>query len=270
MPIPNRILENKPLVGEDAFVYGFKDRARRQLCLGYGTFFIVVDRLDRWRKEYSRRISPITYLPIYVKAMALAVQQHPEANVVLFKGLFGRRIVRFEQIDVNVPVSRTVEAQSLTSIATIRDAPSKSLSRIQQEIRDHQSRLDSRRGAQYRRTPLWHVRWIHERMMWSPRYFIRHTGTCGMTIVDGNSHDYFFPVAPVSLVFGMGARHREPVVEGDRIVIRNRLKCSVMADNFVISGLVGVRVVDRFKELLEEGSFIEDELARGTQHRAVA
>ena len=55
MILPNRIAQETPVRGEQAFVYGFKARAQRHHCLGYGTFSVDVGSLGDFRKEYSRR-----------------------------------------------------------------------------------------------------------------------------------------------------------------------------------------------------------------------
>src|SRR5688572_13003678 len=104
----NRILHSAPVRGESAYAYAFKARARDHHCLGYGTFDADLSRLQPLRKEYSRRVAPITNLALYVKAVALAVAQNPDANAILFRKLFGYRVVRFEKIGVNLPITRDV------------------------------------------------------------------------------------------------------------------------------------------------------------------
>src|ERR1700694_4480242 len=135
---PNGICGWQTLRGETAYLYGLKARAKNPPCLGYGTFTVDLGPLEQLRKGYSRRVRPITYLPLYVKAMALAMQRNPEANAILFRKLFGLRIVRFEKVDVNLPITRKVGNRSITFIGTIRDAPAKSLAQIQDELAAYQ------------------------------------------------------------------------------------------------------------------------------------
>ena len=262
---PNRILGEEGLRGESAYVYAFKARARDHHCLGYGTFTVDLTALEPLRKEYSRRVRPITYLPLFLKATALAVQRHPEANSILFKKLFGRRIVRFERVDVNLPITRRLGAGWTTFIGAVRDAPNKPLHRIQEEI-SHFQRCDPgespylQRMIRFRRMPLWLAQYVHARMTWDPAFYVRSVGTCGLTLATGDAHDHGLPIAPTSAVFGIGGARREPVVRGDEIRIARVLKASLMVDNFVVSGLTGAALIRDFKELLETGSFIRDEL----------
>jgi len=49
-----------------------------------------------------------------------------------------------------------------------------------------------------------------------------------------------------------------PIVRGNRVVTGCVLKCSLMVDNYVISGLSGARLIEDFKNLLESGPFIAE------------
>jgi pyruvate/2-oxoglutarate dehydrogenase complex dihydrolipoamide acyltransferase (E2) component len=274
MNLPNRILRREVLRGERAYVYAFKDRARRHHCLGHGTFSVDLERLERLRKEYSRRVRPITNLPLYVKATALALARNPEANAVLFRTLFGLRVVHFEQVDVNLPITRKVGERTITFIGTVRNAPVKPLAQIQDELTAYQrcppeESFAIRRFLRFDRMPLWLARLVHWRMTRSPEFYVRNVGTCGLTLLEGGDwYEHFFPIAPTSVVFGVGAARSEPVVRGGAVVVGRVLKCVLMADNFVISGLLGSRLARDFKDLLESGSFITEELKQAEAARA--
>jgi pyruvate/2-oxoglutarate dehydrogenase complex dihydrolipoamide acyltransferase (E2) component len=276
MKLPNRILRRQTVRGEQAYIYGLKARAQKHHCLGYGTFAVELENVETLRKEYSRRVRPITYLPIYVKATALAVQHNPEANAILFRKWFGLRIVQFEQVDVNLPITRQVGGRWITFIATIRNAAGKSLADIQDELTAYQrspplENFAIRRFLRFDRMPLWLARFVHWRMTRSPESYIRNVGTCGLTLVEGGDWgEHFFPIAPTSVVFGIGAARREPVVRGHAVAISRVLKCTLMADNYVISGLVGARLAKEFKELLEEGAFIRAEFQQPAEAAHVA
>ena len=266
MAVVNRICHNETVRGERAYLYGLKARAQRHHCLGYGTFSVELDALESLRKEYSRRVQPITYLPLYVKATALAVQRNPQANAILFRKLFGLRIVQFEQVDVNLPITRKVDGRWITFIGTVRNAAAKSLAQIQQEISAYQrcppgESFAIRRLLRFARMPLWLAQLVHWRMTRSPEFYIRNVGTCGLTLVEGGDwFEHLFPIAPTSVVFGLGAARREPVVRRDAVAVGRVLKCTLMADNFVVSGLLGARLAKDFKGLLESGSFVRAEL----------
>lgn len=270
MTLPNRIVRDEVVRGEAAYVYGFKRRAQEHHCLGYGTFSIDVATLAALRKTYARQVQPVTYRAIYVKALALALKQHPEANAILFKkwfGLFGRRrIVRFDSIDVNLPVTRDVDGKTVTFIATVRDPANKTLAQIQDELAhlDRCAPEESfyiQRIKKFARMPLWLARFVHWLMTVSPSFYVKNVGTCGLTFIEGDWYDNFFPIGPTSVVFCMGAVRHEPVAEGTTVVAKRRLRCTAMVDNYVISGLVGAQVAKTFKDLLESGAVVRAELA---------
>ena len=266
MKLPNPIARRSPVRGEQAFVYGFKARAQRHHCLGYGTFTVDVSGLGELRKAYSRAIRPITYLPIHVKATAIALARNPEANAILFKKWLGYEIVAFECVDVNLPITREINGRPLTFIATIRDAASKSLSQIQAEISEHQEcppeqSFAIQRILKFEKLPFWLAATIHRRMARSPAMYIRNVGTCGVTFLESEAgFDRMFPIAPTSVVFGVGGVADEPVVRDGEICIGRILKCTLMVDNFVVPGLTGMKLGQDFKEVLETGSVIAEEL----------
>ena len=265
MDTTNRISDSQTIRGEQAYAYALKDRAKRHHCLGYGTFSAELDTLEALRRQYSRAVRPITHLPLYIKAVARAIELNPEANAVLFKKPFGLKIVRFERVDVSLPITRRIGDRWVTFVGTVRNAAARSLAEIQEELVEYlrcppERSFAIRRMQQFARMPLWMAQLVHRRMTWSPEFYIRNVGTCGLTLVGADWGEYLFPIAPTSVVLGIGAARREPVVQDDQIVIRRRLHCCMMADNFVISGLTGARLAHDFKELLETGSFVTDEL----------
>jgi len=265
--LANRICRDQTVRGEQAYLYCLKARAQRHHCLGYGTFSVDLACLERHRKQYSRLVRPITYVPLYVKATALAVQRNPEANGMLFKKPFGLRIVQFERVDVDLPITRMLADRPITFLGTVRNAAAKSLAEIQDELLEYQRGLLQessaiRRLLRFGRMPLWVARLAHWRMTRSPSHYIRNFGTCGVTFLEGEGGEYFFPIAPRTAVFGVGAARAEAVVRGGEIVVGRVLRCSLMVDNYVVSGLTGARLVTDFKELLESGSIITEEFAR--------
>jgi len=271
---PSPIASVRTLRGEEAFVFGLKERAKRNHCLAYGTFSVLVERLESLRKKYSRAIAPITNVALFVKATALAVERNPQVNAILFRGWLGPRIVQFRNVDVNLPVTRQLGGRSITFIGTVRSASGKSLAAIQRELTQHQ-RCRPEESPAIRRVlwfdgrPLWLARLVHSWMGRSPRFYIKNVGTCGLTLGAGH-HEYSFPVAPTSAVFGLGGTSREPIVRGDAIAIARVMRCSLMIDNYVVPGLVAEQLIHDFKALLESGSFVEEELRAARGRQAIA
>ena len=265
METPNSIRHDQHVFGEQAAVYCLKARAQQHHCLGYGTFAVDNDSLEHYRKEYSRKVTPITYVPLYVKATALAIQRNPDANAMLFKKFLGLRIVQFEKIDVNLPITRMIGDRPVTFIATVRNAAAKSLAEIQRELVncqkcDPERSFAIRRFQRFARMPLWQVRLVQWRMTRNPNFYIRNMGTCGVTFLEGDWGEHMFPVAPMGVVFGIGGTRAEAVIRDHAIAVQRQVKCTLMVDNYIIPGLTASRLLKDFKQLLERGSFVVDEL----------
>jgi pyruvate/2-oxoglutarate dehydrogenase complex dihydrolipoamide acyltransferase (E2) component len=243
-----------------------KARARDHHCPVYGTFEADLSRLEVLRKEYCRRVAPVTNLALYVKAVGLAVARNPEGNSILFRKLFGLRVVRFERVDVNLPITRHLGERTITFIGTVRDAPNKSVAQIQAEITEYQrcppeQSFAIKRFLSFDNKPLWLARLIHAWMTWSPRFYISNVGTCGISLVEGGGRwGRMFTLGPTSVVFGLSSPARRPVVRGDTVGVARLLPGVLMIDNFVVSGNVGAKLARDFVELLESGSFVEEEL----------
>ena len=260
----NSIAEISSFKGESAYVYGLKARAQRHHCPGYGTFDVMLPELERQKKLYCRASGPITNTAIYVKAIALAVAKNPGANTVLFKKMFwGYRAVKFKNVDVNLPITREVDGRLVTFIGTIRMADKKSLVEIQAELTHLQRCPESESAAitrirKFSKMPLWLSLLVHWWMTKSPKFYIKQVGSCGMTLMQGKG-DRFFPIGPTSAIVGFGVPSKAPVVdEGGQVVAMRTLKCVVMVDNYVVSGLVGAKLVQDLIELMERAEVFDD------------
>jgi pyruvate/2-oxoglutarate dehydrogenase complex dihydrolipoamide acyltransferase (E2) component len=260
-----QVHSTRPLAGVEAYLWAFKRRAREHHCIGYGTFRVEVDRLAALRRRYAREVSPITLLPILVKATALAIERNPEANAILFKRLFGYRVVGFDQADVNLPLTRDVDGSPFTFLLTVRGAARKRLAEIQEEIsramRCAAAELPQlQRIRRFSNLPLWLARVFHARMTRSPEFYLANAGTCGLTTLEAAAGEYFFPIGPTSAVFAVGGSRPEPVVRDGQIVVRRMMNVCLAVDNYVVSGPAGAKLGRDFTELVESGSFVAAEL----------
>jgi pyruvate/2-oxoglutarate dehydrogenase complex dihydrolipoamide acyltransferase (E2) component len=261
----NSIAQSTPLIGMGAYVHGLKQRAQRHHCVGYGVFRVNVEAMDRLRREYSRRVRPITTLPILVKATALAVAQVPQANSVLFKHWFGHRIVRFSDVDVNVPITRLADGEPLTFLVIVRKANQKTLAEIQDQL-EHAIKSPPEQVAEIGRITKalrlprlgwWVYHWFMTR---SPTFYVKNGGTCALTVMNESWGDQFFPIGPTTCVFSVGGTRAEPIVENDAIVVRRMAHVCLGADNYVLSGPQAAAVARAFQTLLQEPRFIQAEM----------
>src|SRR5439155_16144783 len=131
---------------------------------------------------------------------------------------------------------------------TVRDAPSKTLAAIQSEITQYQrcppeESFAIKRFLAFDNKPLWLARLIHAWMTWSPSFYVRNVGTCGLTLIEGDGRwGRMFPIAPTSVVFGLSSPAKRPVVRDDAVVVGRMLPCVLMVDNFVIDGNLAAKL----------------------------
>lgn len=250
----------------ETYMYGLKARAHLHHCLVHGTFPVDMTRLGSLRRMYSKQIRPVTLLPFFIKAVALSVRRTPEVNRILFRRFpFGRRIVRFDDVDVNVPITRMIDGEMMTFIGTIRHADTLSVAGIQDALEEMQRGSPSESPSiekirRLKRAPPFVASLFHWLMSRSPGFYLRNAGTCSITTLDGMRGDHFFSIGPTTSLFCVGGIGEEPVVRNGAVVVRRMLKAALALDNYVVSGLQGVVLARTFQELLESGSFVDEEL----------
>lgn len=261
---------SEPLTAIETYMYGLKARAHLHHCLGNGIFPVELTKLSAMRKRYSKQVQPVTLIPFFIKAVALSVRAVPEVNRILFRRFpFGRRIVRFDVVDVNMPITRNIAGERVTFIGTIRGADKLRIAEIQDEL-VHMQRgppAESRyieKVQRLKRAPPFVASLFHWLMTRSPGFYLKNAGTCGITTLEGMPGGHFFPIGPTTSVFGIGGIGDEVVARDGVPVVRRMLNVALALDNYVVSGPDGLVLARTFQELLESCSFVESELESGS------
>jgi pyruvate/2-oxoglutarate dehydrogenase complex dihydrolipoamide acyltransferase (E2) component len=246
----------QPLNNLETYVYGLKSRAHRHHCLGYGFFDVDMAVLRAERKKYSKHVMPVTWTPFLLKAIALTLAKHPEANRILFKRWWGGVTTAvYHDIDVNIPITRKWKNRPLTFLGVVRQANTMSIADIQKQIR-HMQRCDESESeslakiARLEKAPTWFSSIFHALMQRSPTFYSKQAGTCGMTMLEGQGQ-HFMPIGPTSVIFSFGGYGATPVVQNHQIVVGERLHVCLAVDNYVISGPLAAALAATFKDLIE-------------------
>lgn len=272
--VPTAPFRSDSMTSIETYMYGLKKRAHEHHCLVHGTFSVDLTRLTTVRERYSQQVRPVTLVPFWVKATALAVRASPGVNQILFKRFpFGRRIVRFRDVDVNLPVTREVDGELVTFIGTIRGADTLSVGQIQDEIETLQRAApeDSPSITKYRKlkaAPPFVASIFHWLMTWSPAFYRKNAGSCSLTTLDGMRGDHFFSVGPTTSLFCIGGIGDEVVARDGVPVVRRMMKAALALDNYVVTGLDGLVLARTFQQLLETCSFVDDELSGSSEASA--
>lgn len=257
---------SKPLNSIETYMYGLKSRAHLHHCLGNATFPVDLTELAAMRKRYSSEVRPVTLTPFFIKAVALAVRANPAARRILFQRFpLRRRIVSFEAVDVNVPVTREIDGETLTFIGIIRGADKMTIAEIQDELlRMHRELPEScpyiQKIRKLKKAPPLAVTLYHWLIGRSPDFYLKNAGTCGMTTMDSMNGSHFFPIGPTTAIFGIGGIGDQVIARDGVPEVRRMLQASLALDNYVVSGPEGLALSMSFQELLETCSFVKSEL----------
>jgi pyruvate dehydrogenase E2 component (dihydrolipoamide acetyltransferase) len=178
------------------------------------------ENLPGWEKGFSTRV---TYNDFIVKAVALALQEHPLLNSTIVNG----EVRQFK--DINVGVAVAVDEGLIVPV--IQRAQRKTLIDISRESRALAEKAREKKlipDDVARRT-----------------FSITNLGAFGVEI--------FTPIVnfPDNAILGVGKITRKPVVVDDEVVIRSMMYLSLVFNHMVVDGVPAARFLSRVKEILE-------------------
>jgi pyruvate dehydrogenase E2 component (dihydrolipoamide acetyltransferase) len=159
-----------------------------------------------------------------IKAMALALQQVPEANATWTEA----GMLRHKYSDVGVAVA--VEGGLFTPV--VHQAEAKSLSEISNEMRDLADRARKRRLAP------------HEYQGGTTS--ISNLGMYGIKAFDAVINP------PHATILAVGAAERRPVVSGEEIEAATVMNVTLSCDHRVVDGATGAALLAAFKAFIED------------------
>ena len=189
---------------------------------------IRLDALLQFRSKLNASLSErgvkLSVNDFIIKACALALQDVPDCNAVWA----GDRILKLKPSDVAVAVA--VEGGLFTPV--IKDADSKSMSAISNEIKDMANRARDRKLAP------------HEYQGGS--FAISNLGMMGIENFDAVINP------PHASILAVGAGLKKPIVdEAGKIKVETMLSVTLSADHRVIDGALGAEFLSAIKTHLE-------------------
>lgn len=191
---------------------------------------IDVTKLVEFRKSQKAKLEEkgikLTFLPFIVKAVTMAIKDHP-----IFNASFDHETeeVVFKDF-INIGIA--VDTPDGLIVPNVKHADQKSIVTLAKEI--------EALGAATR------ARTVKLDELQHGTFSITNYGTTGIKLGT--------PVIkhPELAILGIGSIYRKPVVEGDQIVIRDVLPLSLTIDHRVIDGADGGRFLMKVKELLSD------------------
>ncbi len=172
------------------------------------------------------------------------------------------RLVLFEEVDISTMVEQQVGGRLIGVPYIVRAANTKPVLQIHQEIRAAQKGQvrEKSRLSWYGYLPNFIGRAFWRLIGSNPHWRKRLSGTVGVTAVGmfGKGAGWGIPISDYTLQLTLGGIAEKPAVMDGSILIRELLSLTICADHDVIDGAPLARFVQRFKELVESGSGLND------------
>jgi pyruvate dehydrogenase E2 component (dihydrolipoamide acetyltransferase) len=182
------------------------------------------ERLNKASPKDGPRAYKLSVNDFIIKALALALQQVPSANVTWTE----QGSLRHKYSDVGVAVA--VDGGLFTPV--IRHAEMKTLSEISHEMKDLAERARKRRLAP------------HEYQGGTTS--ISNLGMYGITSFDAVINP------PHATILAVGAGQRKPIAVGDKIEVGTIMACTLSCDHRAVDGAIGAELLGAFKQLIED------------------
>ena len=182
------------------------------------------ERMNSVSPKEGPRAYKLSVNDFAIKALALALQQVPAANVTWTEA----GTLRHKYSDIGVAVA--IEGGLFTPI--IRHAELKSMSEISNEMRDLAERARKRRLAP------------HEYQGGTTS--ISNLGMYGIKSFDAVINP------PHATIMAVGMGEKRPIVSGDKVEVATLVTCTLSCDHRVVDGAVGAELLGAFKMLVED------------------
>lgn len=216
---------------------------------------LEVDVTDARRKikERIRRGEDAGFIPWFLKTLADTVSANPAVQGINARG---RKQILFRDVDISLPLERTVEGKKVPLMALIRRVNGKSREEIYREIREGAERTVAGEGdyvltegkERFSRKLFFHLPQVLRLLVWkillrNPRTRKENMGTVIVTNVGGAGgfSGWIIPRTIHNLAVGIGAISRKPWVVGQEIVVREILQLTVIFDHDVVDGAPAAR-----------------------------
>lgn len=206
----------------------------------------------------------ISFTGWIVKCVGQAAHEHHQVNAYR---LGRRKIVFFDDVDIPIPVERTIDGEQRPLAYIVRKANDKSVAEITKEIRIVQQQAVETTtevlGANLTRFEQWTLHaplWIKKLGLHLLRrqgvLKKKHLGTIGVTAIGmkGRFPGWVIGMGgPIATLVAVGGITKKPWVVDDTIRVRDILHMTITVDHSIIDGGGLARFVSRLVELLETG-----------------
>ncbi len=219
-----------------------------------------------------RRGTRVSLFSFVVQSIARAIAEHPDLNLVRH----GKRLIRFEDVDISVPVEvRTADGHYPREVV-LRKAQLRTAADLFAELENARERHDrtgalgaeDRGNRRLMHAFAWLPRFVRlfvmRRMMRSGFRIKRMAGTTLVTSVGKFAaipgHAFTLITGPRAATFAIGSVVEKPWLHRGQIVPRSILALSIMIDHDLVDGGPAARFARRLQQLVESADGLTEDI----------
>lgn len=212
------------------------------------------------RRARGERLSLFAFV---VQAIAASIAEHPDLNLVRH----GRRLVRFEDVDVSVPVEVQTPQGPVPREVVLRRAQHRSVQELYAELEQarerHEATGETSDEDRWARALMRAVRWLPRLLRVALMRGIvgsafRIKARAGTTLITSvgkfasiPGFSFTFSTGPRAAIFVVGSVSEKSWVHCGQVVPRSILGLSVMVDHDLVDGAPAARFAARLQSRIE-------------------
>jgi pyruvate/2-oxoglutarate dehydrogenase complex dihydrolipoamide acyltransferase (E2) component len=229
----------------------------------------VTDARKKIREIFEKTGEKYSFTGLICKYVAQTLCEHKDLNAYR---LGRRKIVVFDDVDIFIPVERTVNGEPRTLGYMLRKANEKTVSEITKELRAVQKEEVDESVSVLGKNLTSFEKFALKTPLFLKKLFLmvfrrnglmkkKHFGTTSVTAIGmkGKITGGAIPMgASTSIFVVVGGITKKPGVINDEIAIREYLHLTITADHDIVDGGPLARFVERLAELIENSYGLHD------------
>jgi pyruvate/2-oxoglutarate dehydrogenase complex dihydrolipoamide acyltransferase (E2) component len=235
--------------------------AARRMNAAHSLLEVDVTEARKKVKEFRKKTGEqLSFTAFLTHCLGRAVDE----NRVMHAYRKGSRLIIYDDVDISVLIEREIGGEKAPLFPhVIKAANRKTLTEIHNEIRSAQGEdkaQSARRMNAYYCLPGFIRGLLWKRWLGSPAWRKKLTGTVGMSAVGmfGRGTGWGIPVPTYNLNVTVGGIAEKPGIIQGQVTPREYLCLTVSFNHDVIDGAPAARFMQRFRELIESGSGLDD------------
>ncbi|NVM36770.1 MAG: 2-oxo acid dehydrogenase subunit E2, partial [Candidatus Lokiarchaeota archaeon] len=223
----------------------------------HGLLEIDINKARRKIGDFKERTGEkLSFTSFIINCLAQAVNENKTVQAYR-KGK--KKLIIFEDVDVNTMIERDIEGKKMPWTYVVRAANKKSIKEIHYEIRNAQVEdigiTDLKKKMKiYSKVP----KFIRNIFWWkykrNPHLRKKMAGTVSITSIGmfGKKLGWGIPLGFHTLVITVGGIGEKPVLINEKIENHEFLSITVSFDHDIVDGAPAARFISRFTELVED------------------